>query len=229
MISKSPILITGCPRSGVDIISEVFQICGAFAGGIQKRSLYSCSNHFKIGALVSEYFDFIGMDNKAQYPLPKTKDVPVITSWRKRIENIINEEGYVKDNWMVQDSRTCLIWPVWNHAYPTAKWILVRRRTGDIVKSCLQTHYMSAFKNKENIKAIGMENEADAWVWWVKQYEKKFVEMIEAGLNCKIIWPERIKDGDYSQVYEVLEWCGLPWKTEIVDKLQPIFGDYSKK
>jgi hypothetical protein len=35
--------------------------------------------------------------------------------------------------------------------------------------------------------------------------------MITEGCNCKIIWPERMVDGDYDQLYELCDWLGLKW------------------
>jgi hypothetical protein len=40
--------------------------------------------------------------------------------------------------------------------------------------------------------------------------------MIETGLNCKVIWPERMVDGDYSQIIEMLKWLGLEWNDSII-------------
>ena len=46
--------------------------------------------------------------------------------------------------------------------------------------------------------------------------------MIEAGVNCRIIWPERMVSGDYQQIYETLEWLGLQWSTKIVEIIDPM-------
>ena len=59
--------------------------------------------------------------------------------------------------------------------------------------------------------------DAEGWLHWVHQYEAKFVEMIEAGLNCKVIWPERMINGDYKQLHEVVEWLGLTWNDKALD------------
>ena len=66
--------------------------------------------------------------------------------------------------------------------------------------------------------------DAEGWVSWVRQYEQKFVEMIEAGLNCKVIWPERLVDGDYQQLREVIEWLGLTWKQSIIEYINPLLN-----
>ena len=46
--------------------------------------------------------------------------------------------------------------------------------------------------------------------------------MIHAGLNVKVIWPERMVKGNYEQIYEVIEWLGLSWKgKEVMDFIEP--------
>ncbi len=65
-------------------------------------------------------------------------------------------------------------------------------------------------------------NTEKGWIEWVRQYEQRFVEMITEGLNCKIIWPERMVYGDYQQLYELCEWLGLPWKSEALNFIDPL-------
>ena len=45
--------------------------------------------------------------------------------------------------------------------------------------------------------------------------------MIEKGLNCKQIHPERMVYGDYSQMQEMIEWLGLKWNSAILDFIEP--------
>ena len=111
----------------------------------------------------------------------------------------------------------CLHWPVWHYAFPNAKWIIVRRRTGDIVQSCMKTAFMRAFVKNAACKAVGAKDEREGWIWWVRQHEARFNEMMNEGVNCKVVWPERMVTGDYEQLYETLEWVGLQWRTEVLE------------
>ena len=211
----SPVLITGIPRSGSSMIAATINLCGAFGGIMSKRGMYS--NDTIRESLLKPYLDMVCADPEGQYPLPKSEAVTVPAYWRDRVEQVMRDEGYKKGAWMYKDARLCLTWQVWNISFPDAKWIIVRRRTGDIIQSCLKTGYMRAFKDVDNIKAVGAENETKAWLWWVEQYEKKFIEMINEGVNYKIIWPERMVDGDYQQLYELCDWLGLKWETKALE------------
>ncbi len=236
MINQSPILITGTARSGSSMIAATINLCGAFGGNMSvgtqsfKRGMFENANIRD--TVVKSYLVSIGKDPMGQYPLPETKDIVIPNQWKERIEKILFEEGcdlYSKGSWMYKDSRSCLLWPIWHFAYPDAKWIIVRRRTGDIVESCLKTGFMAAFKSYKTRCAVAIEEEREGWLWWVHEYEKKFVEMITEGLNCKIIWPERMVNGDYRQLYELCEWLHLPWKTEALDFIDPLLWKSRQK
>jgi len=122
-----------------------------------------------------------------------------------------------------------LIWPVWYHAYPRTKWVIVRRRTGDIIESCVKTGFMKAFKDENKRNAINVQSEEDGWLWWVHEYEKRFVEMITEGLDCKVVYPQRLVYGDYSQLYEMLDWLRLKWSPSIFNYIDPLLETSRKK
>lgn len=224
MIQKPPILITGIPRSGTSAIAAMINLCGAFGGNMSKRGRFSNDTIQKI--MVEPYLMRMGGDKKGQYPLPKII-LPDIT-WRSAIDGIMINEGYKGGIWMYKDSRLGLMWPVWNDAYKNARWVIVRRRTGDILNSCIKTNYMSGF-GVENQKAVGASDEREGWLWMIHQYELRFVEMIQKGLNCKVIWPERMKQGNFQQMYELCDWLNLPWKEEALCFIDPLLWGNKRK
>ena len=221
-IEKSPILITGAARSGTSLIGGVINICGAFGGDMFGPNIHNqkgMHENIKIRENVDKgYLRSIKMDPKGQFPLPDTNSLPIPSDWRKQVEDIIIEEGNEDGDWFYKGARSCLFWPVWHYAYPNAKWVIVRRRTADIASSCLNTGFMNYYKDY------------DGWVKWVNHHEDKFVEMITSGLNVKQIWPERMIRGDYEQLYELIEWLGLTWRSkEVMDFIEPALWKAKKK
>jgi len=224
---NSPILITGAQRSGSTIIARIIAMSGAFIG----RTSEMMENDF-VKDLVINYYSSIKVDKKGQFPLPNTKELLIPVNWKKEIYSRLKLEMIKKEEdipWMFKSFTNCQIWPIWNYAFPNAKWIIVRRRTGDIISSCMKTAYMNAFKDKAIQKAVGAETEQEGWLWWVHQHEKLFTEMIETGLNCKIIWPERMVNGDYTQIFEMLEWIGLKWDDSIIKTIDPLLWNSKQK
>lgn len=212
-IKQSPTLITGCARSGTSLVAGIINICGAFSGQTGPGNMYNAKGLFenqRIRAIDKAYLTSIKMDPKGQYPLPNTATLPIPNDWRSRIEGAMIADGYKDGPWFYKGARNCLTWPVWHFAFPNAKWVIVRRRSADIAESCLKTSFMNAYSTYEG------------WIKWINHHEKCFVEMIQAGLNVKMVWPERMVRGDYEQIYELIEWLGLTWKSEqVMDFIEP--------
>jgi len=222
----SPILITGAARSGTSMVAGIINLCGAFGGVMSppnKNNRKGMFENVKIrDTIVKPYLRSIGVDPLGQYPLPDVNSLIIPRDWKKRVEGIMMEEGYSGGPWMYKGAKSCLMWPIWHYAFPNAKWIIVRRRTGDIIQSCLNTNFMRAFGREVFRRAVGVKTEVDGWKWWVHQHEKRFVEMITEGLNVKVVWPQRMVNGDYSQIYETIDWLGLKWNSEILNFIDPL-------
>lgn len=222
---KAPILITGCARSGTSMVAGIINLRGAFGGKMTGPTSTNAKGMFENARIRNEivkpYFTSIGVDKMGQYPLPNIEEMVIPTGWQGRVEGIMQEEGYEDGPWMYKGAKMCLHWPVWNYAFPDAKWIIVRRKSSDIINSCLRTGFMSAFTRQGNQRAVGALSAWDGWMWWVHQHEDRFREMMNAGLNCKVIWPERMVEGNYQQINEMLEWLGLEWDSKITDFIEP--------
>lgn len=208
-----PILITGVERSGSTIISRILDMCGVWSG--------DCNNMFENGVLCNLNNAIL---NKHDLHFPKTELLEIPVSWEDNVHEILHNQKYGKQVWMLKHSGLARLWPIWNYAFPDAKWLIVRRRTGDIIQSCMKTGYMRLFKDVHNLALINCNIESEGWLWWVRQYEEKFVEMIKAGLNCRIIWPERMVTGNYEQMYETIEWLGLKWNSDIPKVIDPLLN-----
>ena len=217
---NQPIFVTGVERSGSSLIAKIFELCGVHIGATSK--MYE---NLRINALMSKFL--LPLQNGNLYP--DIHDLSIPMNWSKKVQEILQAEGYVDGPWLVKSSKISQMWPVWNYAYPNARWIIVRRRTGDVIESCVKTGYMQLFKDETKQKAVGAKNEAEGWKWWIHQYERRFVTMIEAGVNARVVWPERMVYGDYQQIYETLDWLGLEWNDKIVETIDPLLKKNRRK
>lgn len=212
-MKHDPILITGVERSGSTLIARILGLCGVWSG--------ACNN-------MAENYTITDFNNEVlnQHPigLPDIETLQIPVNWRKSVEGVLVAQHGINKPWMVKHSGLSKLWPVWNYAYPDAKWLIVRRKTGDVIQSCIKTGYMLTFKDPVIRNEFLFETEEEAWLWWVHEHEKRFVQMIEAGLNCRIIWPERMVTGDYKQIYETVEWLGLKWNNDIPRVIDPLLN-----
>lgn len=228
MIDKQPIIVTGIPRSGSSMIAGVISQCGAFGGRMSGYKGVNENDAIK-EVLEKPYLVSIEADEMGQYPLPEKQKIAIPLKWKDSVEDIMTREGYKKGEWFYKSFRATLLWEIWHNAYPHAKWVIVRRRTGDIIHSCKKTGYMKAFKDPRRKEAIGVNSEEEGWLWWIHEYEKRFVEMITQGLDCKVVYPERLVYGDYSQLYEMLDWLRLTWHPRIFNYIDPLLETSRKK
>jgi hypothetical protein len=215
---QSPILITGAARSGTSLIAGMINRCGAWGGKMSGPNLNNKKGMYENSEIrnnvVKPYLREIGVDPMGQFPLPDPHTMNIPNNWRSMIHSVIGRQGYNGGPWFYKGAKMCLMWPVWQHAFPNAKWVIVRRRTGDIVSSCIKTGFMRAFSDELAQRKVNVQNEADGWKWWVHQHENRFIEMITEGLNVQIVWPERLVYGDYTQLMNTIEWLGLKWNPE---------------
>jgi hypothetical protein len=211
---KQPILITGCARSGTSLTAGIIHICGAFGGETcgptpaNKRGQFE--NTEVRNAVTKPYLRSIGCDEMGQRPLPSTHQVFNVTEdqgveRREKVLEIMTRQGLKQDAiWFIKEAKACLTWRLWSLAFPGAKWVIVRREPNDIARSCLQTHFMRAYRD-----VLG-------WLRWVETHEKRFAQMKTAGLDVREVWPSRIVAGDLSEIQEVVGWLGLTWQENLV-------------
>ncbi len=215
----NPIIITGCGRSGGSMMAGVVNICGAFGGKV--------NDHYEnIGIqeqIIRPYLKSLNVDVNGQYPLPQSNKLHIPAHITAQVNNIMRQDGYKDGPWYIKGSLISLTWPIWHYAYPKAKWVIIRRRTGGIISSCLKTNYMDAFRDPTKRDQIGAKTEQEGWKWWVRQYERRFVDMITEGINCQVVWPERMIYGDYQQMFTIIDWLGLKWKSEALTFVDPKF------
>jgi len=218
---SSPILVTGAERSGSSIIAKIINLCGGFTG--KSNNMYE---NTRIKKYIANYYQYMGIDPSTQYPLPNREHLPNNVNVRELILRTLYEEGLNGEApWVYKSSKSCQIWPILHKSFPEAQWIVVRRRTGDIVNSCIHTAYMYSYSNKMIQSIVGVDTEREGWIWWVREHEKMFQEMEQSNLKIKTIWPERMVTGDYSQVKDMIEWLGLTWNEDIPKLIEPMLAN----
>jgi hypothetical protein len=212
---KAPIFITGCARSGTSMTTGALFQCGAWGGDMQGPNRFNQKGMYEnleirtnvVKPILKNY----NWDPLGQYPLPNVKKLlylpdldEVAEKLRNDVLNIMKFQGLSDQTWFYKGPKMCLLWPLWNKAFPDAKWIIVRRETEDIVSSCLRTSFMRAYKKRSG------------WIRWVAAHESRFEEMIDAKLTIREIWPQRMVRGDFSEIQACANDYGLTYNEKAV-------------
>jgi len=215
MNKPDPILITGAARSGTSMVAGIINICGAWGGKLAGPNRYNPKgmreNREVVDKIIKPYLRELGCDPMGQYPLPDTEDLWIKRGIREQFFRIMELQGWNgKSPLFYKEVKMCLLWPAFRAAFPNAKWVVVGRRDEQIVRSCMRTGFMRAFKNEQG------------WQWWVDQHKQRFHRMREADLQVKEVWPERMMQGNYLEMLNVIEWLGLQWRDQkIRDFIEP--------
>lgn len=186
------IFITGCARSGTSMTGGVVNICGAWGGKLAKATPYNKKGMYENRAVVNDMVKpllvELGADPMGQNPLPNIRDFDEQDSkgWRQRFIDIMVSQGYDgRFPLMYKGAKMCLMWTLWHRAFPKAKWIIVRRRSDDIIDSCMKTGFMSKYKDRAG------------WRVWTIQHVRRFKEMFENELDVREVFPQEMIDGNF--------------------------------
>ena len=220
MKNLNPILVTGADRSGSSIIARVLSMCNVFTGDV---------NNMYENIAVYPVHHYIADKNTNGCFMPDLKKAKLPKDWNKTVDILMKLQGYEQDTpFMYKDSVISQLWPMWKTSFPDARWLVVRRKTPDIINSCMQTGYMKRFKVPYNLNKIGVHSEYNGWLWWVHQYEERFLEIMEADIQYKTVWPEIMADGDYEQMKDIIYWLGLQWNDKIEYVITPLLKNRRK-
>ena len=210
----NPILITGAARSGTSLTAGIIHICGAWGGKMAGPTMYNKRGMFENSQirqqLIKPFLRSINCDPLGQRPLPNTwvvRKIALSSYWRWRLDviQILNSQGYKGNKkWMYKGAKMCLMWPMWHLAFQKAIWVIVRRDKDDIVYSCLKTGFMRKCENRKG------------WEDWVDCHLDKFKEMEAVGLKIYEIWPQKIINGDLSEIRQLIDQLGLKWENDKV-------------
>lgn len=223
IMKTPPIILSGCARSGTSLVAAIVHYCGAFGGKMTGVTKHNQKGQFENSVIRDKvekpFLRKIGVDHLGQKPIANTEEMKIPVDWKDVVERTMIEQGYKDGPWFYKGAKACQIWPVWNYAFPDAKWLIIRRRSADIAESCLKTGFMQRY------------NTFEGWIEWVNIHERKWKEMHEAGIQFREVWPDRfVERGDYSQVQEAIEWLGLKWNpTAVMQHVEPRLWNTRKK
>jgi len=206
---RPPIFITGVPRSGTSMTAGILARCGAFCGETFGPNQFNRKGMFENmeirEKIVKPYMMLNGADPKGQYPLPVLDSLLSLTNLRERIEGIMVAQGYKDGPWFYKCAKLCLIWPIFQYAFPDATYIVVRREDKDIIHSCLRTAFMNGYKTPAG------------WQGWIDVHKERFAQMKTAGMRCVEVWPTKFVQGDFSEIRALVKEFGLEWNDKAVE------------
>ena len=210
---SKPIFVTGSPRSGKTIIAGALQVCGVWSGVTSKMlENIQLGNRICSKLLYDRGFDPDGYTDIPTYGIPFRLD----PDFRNQVEDVLQAEDFQDGFWFFKSAKIILLWKQFQHTYPDAKFIIIRRKKEDIITSCMKTNYMQAYQDEKG------------WERMVNYYLEKIEELKRSTANWMEIWPEEMASGNYAQMYELYKWLKVPWNTKVLTYVDPKFWKVRK-
>jgi hypothetical protein len=205
-MTKAPILITGCARSGTSMVCGVLSASGLDFGGplYTKTRTYQPRGYWEHKAIRQKILKpllvSLGADPRGQDPLPPRHLAPTerdLARIRKRFRMMLGTgEAY-------KDAKLLLTWQYWHLAFPNATWVLVRRDRMAIARSCLRTPFM-----KRRTYLAG-------WLAWVDEHLHRMEALRAAGARIIEVWPDANRPESFR---DLIEGLGLEFNAAKVDE-----------
>lgn len=135
-------------------------------------------------------------------------------AWTRDTETILRQRGYSGEfRWLYHSPEACLVWQVWQEAFPKALWVIVRRHDDEIIEACQKTGYLNRFRT------------TDEWQRWIDSHKALFGQLAMAGSDMVEIWPSPIFEGQIGELKKICDhkYSGVMWDAQAVAAyLRPI-------
>ena len=204
--ARRPILVTGLPRSGTSLVAGSLASCGAFTGRTVGPSDANpkgfFENEFLREEIVKRLLSTLSCDPLGVTRLPDTQSLCPVDGLDRAVLAALSAEGYDGNGpWLFKDAKLSLLWPLWRHAFPRARWVLVRRERSDVIDSCLRTPFM-----------VQHSRERDFWERFIDEYEQRLAALKQSGAWWREIRPHELVTGDLRPLRTLAEQAGLSWR-----------------
>lgn len=143
-----PLIVSGPPRAGTSLLAGILYLCGAWKGDTVEGNKDNPKGYFENlrirDEVVKPLLKLLGGDKMGQkappWPIPPNKIDELALRLRKKLLDILNEQGYPGQiPWVYKDSKLSLIAPLFMKAFPEAFFFITRREPEAIAASFLKT------------------------------------------------------------------------------------------
>jgi hypothetical protein len=208
---QHPILITGLPRSGTSMIAGLFDACGAWSGTTIPGNTANPRGYFEHAVIreqiTKQILGKLGHDPLGVASLPPLELAMPVKGLSDIITDIILRDGYDGlTPWLYKGAKMSLIWPVFEKAFPAARWIIVRRDTEAVIDSCLRTPFMA-------------QHSSDRLFW--EEFAAAYLERLDAlartAQTVITLQSEDVLAENYQALADAMRLCGLVFSEDVAN------------
>ena len=206
---STAIFVTGIPRSGTSLIAGCLQACGAWAGktipGNEDNPEGYFENYGLREGVLKPMLIRAGADPLGVRGLSSAISPEPDPGLRLQVFKHLLQQGYEggRQPWLYKDCKLTLVWPVWQAAFPNARWIIGRRPREEIILSCLRTNFMNPHSS-----------DSAFWRAWIAEYENRLVALQQSGVWWREIDSHEAVTERPDSIKALVQDLGLQWNKE---------------
>jgi hypothetical protein len=141
-------------------------------------------------------------------------DEKIARAWRRKCLSIIWDQGYSGGPWLYAGPEALLAWPIIRQAFPDARWVVVRKDKGVLLKRLRE---QASFLQKDTRMGDPLK--------WVRLYESR-IDQVKRVEKVQEFWPNRVfSKGDMVHIRDMAKFLSLPWdQDKVADAMiQPLW------
>lgn len=234
---NSPIFILGLPRSGTSMITGAMEVCGVWLGSLiedffENIFLRECVNKPILSYLGVDPLGISKLPSLSDVPVEMLpwvlqgaiRDLMAIKSHNFRrhrinhqigtgelaslMQEIIDHDGYRHDGpWAYKETKLTLLWPLYKHTFPHARWVIVRRDPQGFIESCLRAPFMN--QHSKDVRF---------WKNVVKEYNARLDALKNSGARVFEISSDELPKGNFKAFKALVGDLGLSYNEKELKK-----------
>lgn len=213
---RTPVFVTGIPRSGTSLTAGLLDIHGFFGGKTigankdNKKGFFE--NQFIREKVIKPRLSAAGIDVLAQeiFLLPTEVARPKLielnkkspVGFRSAICSAIQDQGYESGPWYYKCAKLPLFAELAARAFPEATLVVVRREKEGHISSLQRTGFMKCCKNDE------------CWSQWIDSYWSYTEHLTTLFSDVHEILFDELLQSNFDQIAGVVESRGLSFSRE---------------
>ncbi len=214
---EQPVLILGCPFSGMDQAAALLHKHGLWMGKTDEDWDITSNKHRYGNPTILNQVNgkILGLMKTHPYQIdkiPELENLPTVSGLKPVISGILKRQGYDRSTmWGYKDFRLSLMWPIWQNMYPEAKWIIVKRPHSVIVNNCLRIVGTRKISQHDHY-----------WYNWCEMYEERLQALKTEASHVLEIDSTAVQNGEFDQLQKVFTGLGMTFDRKIAkDLLSP--------
>lgn len=149
-----------------------------------------------------------GYDPLGVRRLPPELFNPTLPRFTERVHDILSQDGYSgEQTWLYKDAKLSLLWALFAHHFPDARWVIVRRDTEKIIDSCLRTSFMKQHSTERSY-----------WKKFVRNYHERLSLLVESDNRTFEISSEAVAKGDFGELESIVKALGLNFRGQAIQE-----------